>query len=64
MSPRTRRLIVIGIGVALALLVSWDLYREYVVRACTDSGGAWDGRASRCWRSPGPIIIERDIKRT
>jgi hypothetical protein len=56
------------ITLALLVLLGWQAQREYLVKACLDSGGAWTGNVCgplrmrpilhrdlhRSWRLPGP----------
>ncbi len=57
------RIVIAGlIAVALLALLSWQLHRERLVKACLDSGGAWTGNAC------GPLrirpILQRDLHRS
>ena len=62
MSPM--RLVIAGLTVvALTALIGWQLRREQIVKACLDSGGAWDGRSSAC-NPPLRPILRRDLQRS
>ena len=55
------RLIVAGLVLAaLAGLISWQVHRERLVRACVDVGGLWHGARSQCIRP----ILQRDYQRS
>lgn len=57
------RLLIAGLTtVALIGLVSWQVQRERLVKACLDGGGVWHGPYSAC-RSPRPIL-QRDLHRS
>lgn len=49
--------------VLIALLV-WQERRLEIVRACTQSGGYWDGVRSKCRPPPVRILLERNLKRS
>jgi hypothetical protein len=59
---RARLVVACALGLALLVLLGWQAQREYMVKACLDSGGAWTG--SSC----GPLrirpIIQRDLQRS
>ena len=50
------------LGIALALLLGWQLHRERLVKACLDTGGAWDG--STCGPMRNRPILRRDLQRS
>jgi hypothetical protein len=58
------RLIVVGLTLAALIgLVSWQVHREHLVKACLNDGGVWDGRRSLC-REPVRPILQRDYQRS
>ena len=57
------RIVIAGlIAVALLALLSWQLHRERLVKACLSSGGAWDGAA--CGPPRLRPILRRDLHRS
>jgi hypothetical protein len=57
------RLVFAGcVAAALLVLAGWQLQREWLIKACLDGGGAWDGQAC------GPLkvrpILLRDLRRS
>jgi hypothetical protein len=55
------RLIVAGLVLAaLTGLVTWEVHRERLVRACVEVGGLWHGARSQCIRP----ILQRDYQRS
>jgi hypothetical protein len=57
------RIVIAGlIAVALLALLSWQLHRERLVKACLSSGGAWDGAA--CGAPRLRPILRRDLQRS
>jgi len=50
------------IGVALAILLGWQLHRERLVKACLSAGGAWTGTA--CGPPAVRPILRRDLQRS
>jgi hypothetical protein len=60
---RLRMLIVLLTVAALLALLSWQLGREQVVKACLDSGGVWYGPESAC-KPPVRPILRRDLERS
>jgi len=59
---RNRMLAAALIGVALLGLLSWQLHRERLVKACLDTGRAWDGNG--CGPQRGRPILRRDLQRS
>jgi hypothetical protein len=58
------RLVIVGLtAAALAGLLSWQLQRERLVKACVDSGGVWHGQQSLC-KEPLRPILQRDYHRS
>lgn len=57
------RLVAAGvIGAALLALLGWQLHRERLVKACLDTGGAWDGNG--CGPLRNRPILRRDLHRS
>jgi hypothetical protein len=57
------RIVIAGlIAAALLALLSWQLHRERLVKACLSSGGAWDGGA--CGPPRLRPILRRDLHRS
>lgn len=58
------------IGVAItsvAILVGllqWQRHRNQLVNACVQSGGIWNGTASKCTPMPGGPLLQRDLRRS
>jgi hypothetical protein len=57
------RLIFAGcVAAALLILAGWQVRREWLIKACLDGGGAWNGAAC------GPLkvrpILQRDLRRS
>ena len=59
---RARIMIAGLIAVALLALLSWQLHRERLVKACLSSGGAWDG--GTCGPPRLRPILRRDLHRS
>jgi len=59
---RTRILVTVVLGLALAALFTWQLHRERLVKACLASGGAWDGGG--CGPPSLRPILRRDLQRS
>jgi hypothetical protein len=58
------RLIIAGLtGVALAVLLGWQIQRDRLVKACLDTGGEWHGPRSVC-KPPLRPILQRDYQRS
>lgn len=58
-----RLLAAVTMIVLLSALLLWQHVRYQLVSDCLESGGNWDGAASRCKLIP-PIYLERGIKRS
>lgn len=50
--------------VVLAVLFGWQHRREQAIARCTEDGGLWDGRNSRCAPDPSRVILQRDLRRS
>jgi len=59
---RGRILMAALMAAALLALLSWQLHRERLVKACLSSGGAWDGGA--CGPPRLRPILRRDLHRS
>ena len=59
---RTKVIIAGLIAAALVALLSWQLHRERLVKACLSNGGAWDGAS--CGPPRLRPILRRDLQRS
>ena len=59
---RTKIVIAGLIAAALVALLSWQLHRERLVKACLSTGGAWDGAS--CGPARLRPILRRDLQRS
>jgi hypothetical protein len=59
---RARLIAAIMITLALISLFGWQVQRERMVKACLQSGGAWDG--SGCGPPSIRPILRRDLQRS
>ena len=59
---RTKIVIAGLIAAALVTLLSWQLHRERLVKACLSTGGAWDGAS--CGPPRLRPILRRDLQRS
>jgi hypothetical protein len=55
------RLFIAGLVVAVLVgLLSWQVHRERLVKACVEDGGLWHGARSECIRP----LLQRDYQRS
>jgi hypothetical protein len=59
---RARLLAVCIISALLIFLLSWQVRREELVKACLDGGGVWTGSA--CGPARTRPILLRDLRRS
>jgi hypothetical protein len=59
---RARLIAALLITAALSVLMGWQVRREQMVKACLQSGGAWDG--SGCGPPTVRPILRRDLQRS
>lgn len=49
--------------VVVVALLAWQWRRERMITECLQAGGAWDGPASRCLKTPPSPFLKRGIER-